>query len=98
MEEAEQTFGDGMSTTFGFGSSLVVSAVAVAAAAAVVRGLDTVAAEPFFELEPRVEPELQLDWAPVPLRCSALQRILIEFSVRPGSRPAIWLHLFPSRA
>lgn len=35
---------------------------------------------------------------PLPLRCSALQRILMEFSVRPGSRAAIWLHLLPRRA
>lgn len=30
-----------------------------------------------------------LEPPPVPLRCSALQRILMEFSVRPGKRAAI---------
>lgn len=47
----------------------------------------------------RVWPPLPLLFPlPLPLRCSALQRILMEFSVRPGSRAAIWLHLLPRRA
>ena len=68
---------------------------------------DFLAAPSAFAVRPPPPPPLPLPPAQlppplpppeVPLRCSALQRIFIEFSVRPGNLAAIWLHLLPSLA